>query len=143
MVSATLDGSRGRFAYLVGLAKSRTLFGVSFSIFKLMFALLTGPSTLVRKWGVEMCQYYHAVLHSARQTDQILEPYEGVEFFLSSTPRPYLFPYNDAHNFSDKRMWLRDDWKKPGAVSSRSVNSHAAPDNLVWRNEDFVKLDQI
>jgi hypothetical protein len=59
----------------------------------------------------------------------------------------FAFKFNlrryDSVNFPDTRHWLRDDWTVPGAVSSRAANAAHAPADLVWRPEDFQKLDAL
>ena len=93
---------------------------------------------LVRKWGVEVCSLYHQVLHQWRDHDAVLEA--SVTLLPFSHQNYFLAPYNDSINFSDRRRWLANDWKLPGAVSSRAVNSEFAPAELVWQDRDYISL---
>jgi hypothetical protein len=111
LVGNTLDGTRGRFAYLV------------------------------RKWGIEMCGYYHETLNAWRDADVVLQAED--QQARANHGAVIQFPYNDEESFRDVRRWLRDDWRKPNAVSSRSVNAHSAPAEFVWQEEDYVKLDAL
>lgn len=109
LVQQTLDGKRGRFAYLV------------------------------RKWGTNVCEQYHLVLHTWRESDVILHSFQSVP--VAMRQGNYNLPYNDSQGFPKSKYWLAADWTKPGAISSRAVNSHAAPDKLVWQVNDYIKLE--
>lgn len=110
LVERTLDGSRGRFKYLV------------------------------RKWGVDVCPFYHEVLHTWRNQDEILDP--ATEKQLEERRMVVKVPYNDPVGFKGTDKWLRNDWKLTGAVSSRAVNVKDAPDTLVWQQEDYRTLEK-
>jgi len=111
LVQGTLHPTRGRFAYLV------------------------------RKWGLNTCDYYHEVTNKWREEDEIVLAPNSSE--LAHHNARVSYPYNDPINFGDTRKWLREDWKKPEAISSRAVNRVHAPGSLVWQEADYMKLDQL
>ena len=111
LIQGTLHATRGRFAYLI------------------------------RKWGLNTCDYYHEVINKWREENEIMPAPQASE--LARRNAIVTFPYNDSVNFNDTRRWLRDDWKKPGAISSRAVNHVEAPGSLVWQEEDYIKLDSL
>mmetsp|Transcript_10269 Transcript_10269/g.28672 ORF Transcript_10269/g.28672 Transcript_10269/m.28672 type:complete len:349 (-) Transcript_10269:552-1598(-) len=95
---------------------------------------------LVRKWGVETCSYYHQVINKFREDDEFIEAPASRELFALGA---YKFPYNDSFRFPATRYWLRDDWQKHNAVSSRAVNSEKAPIDFVWQESDYSKIDAL
>lgn len=111
LVQGTLDGRRGRFAYLL------------------------------RKWGINTCDYYHEVLHAKRMNDVILDPQTDSQ--LQAHNARFKFPYNDSNAFPDIRHWDRVGWKQQGVVSPRAVNINAAPPDFVWQEADYMKLSTV
>ena len=97
---------------------------------------------LSRKWGVNTCVYYHEFINKWRDKDEIIAA-PNVSELLAHEAKPVYYPYDDPSNFGDVRRWLRGDWKKPGAISSRAVNCLQAPADLVWQEADYLKLDSI
>ena len=93
---------------------------------------------LIRKWGFNTCEYYHEVINKWRGDDEVVVAPDHGEL-TAHNARVY-FPYNDSVTFSDIRRWYGDDWRKPGAISSRAVNYADAPDEMVWKEADYVQL---
>lgn len=112
LVKGTLNATRGRRAYLI------------------------------RKWGLDVCDYYHHVINQWRNSDEILIAENSSEL-ADHYATVFIYPYNDPIKFGDVRRWLTDDWKIEGAISSRAVNHLYAPSSLVWREEDYLKLDRL
>lgn len=93
---------------------------------------------LVHKWGFDTCGLYHKVLNTLRSKDEVLDALSEVE--LTAHSAHFILPYDNS-NFSDVKYWSRDDWRKPGAISSRAVNARWAPQSFVWQEQDFSFLD--
>lgn len=93
---------------------------------------------LARKWGFNVCDDYHNVLNAWRESDVILD-----HVALHTQDNKFSFPYNDSDHYHDTRRWLTDDWRIPGAVSSRAVNVEDAPVALVWQESDYIFLDLV
>lgn len=93
---------------------------------------------LTRKWGSNVCDDYHSTLNDWREHDVILDPVPQASLLRAGK---YLFPYNDSNKFQDSRRWLQEDWKEPGAISSRAVNAKDAPASLAWQESDYLLLN--
>ena len=107
LVEKTLDSKRGRFAYLQ------------------------------KKWGGDVCGFYHHILHEWRHNDSIVDAPSARE--LAERGFTIRFPYNDSSEFPNIRLWLKDDWERDHAISSRAVNKDAAPDKMIWQEEDDMR----
>lgn len=53
----------------------------------------------------------------------------------------FRFPYDNSLELSNVRLWFKQEWKREHAISSRAVNSIAAPGKIIWQEEDDIKLN--
>ena len=91
---------------------------------------------LERKCGFDTCGLYHKVPNQWRDAEEILNAPSCAE--LVKHGAKWDLPYNDTQ--IDIKHWTHEDWRSPGAVSSRAVNSQWAPVHSVWQDHDYSKL---
>mmetsp|Transcript_8472 Transcript_8472/g.35409 ORF Transcript_8472/g.35409 Transcript_8472/m.35409 type:complete len:769 (+) Transcript_8472:266-2572(+) len=93
---------------------------------------------LIRKWGFNSCDLYHEVINALRNEDEVLQAMSEIE--LKARGVKSMRPYG---LFQDVNSWLKDDWLKEHAVSPRAANSQWAPKEIVWRDSDDIKLENL
>ena len=89
-----------------------------------------------RKCGFDTCGLYHKVPNQWRDAEEILNAPSCAE--LVKHGAKWDLPCNDTQ--IDIKHWTHEDWRSPGAVSSRAVNSQWAPVHSVWQDHDYSKL---
>lgn len=107
LVENTLDAKRGRFAYLV------------------------------KKWGFNVCDWYHEVINLPRQRDEVVDGSNEI----SKSDKADSLPYG-AVTFGVNE-WDKDDWRNDGSISPRGVNIRWAPNNTVWQGSDDVEFKSL